>query len=192
MLKITNVQSDEDIQGILALQKSNLQHNLQEEEIESQGFVTVEHDFQILKKMNRFEQSVIAKNDNKVIGYCLAMNKDIGELIEVLQPLFKILDKLTYKEKPLQDYKAIYVGQACIAAEFRGQKLLDKMYAKYKECFQNKYNFALTEIALRNQRSLNAHKRIGFETIHEYAAPNGEVWAIVLWDWSASPASLMK
>ncbi|MDX1919437.1 MAG: GNAT family N-acetyltransferase [Candidatus Caenarcaniphilales bacterium] len=183
-IQITTVQNDQEILEILELQKANLPVNLSKEEIESQGFVTVIHNYEQLKEMNGFEKSVIAKSEGKVVGYCMAMNKEMGESIEVLKPLFNLLNKLTYQDKPLQDFKAIYVGQACIAADFRGRGLLDKMYEKYKECFQNKYDLVLTEIALRNQRSLKAHQRIGFKIIHEYTAPNEEVWAVMVWDWS--------
>ena len=41
-----------DLQQILALQKANLPNNLSEAEIQTQGFVTVSHDFDLLADMN--------------------------------------------------------------------------------------------------------------------------------------------
>jgi hypothetical protein len=49
----------------------------------------------------------------------------------------------------------------------------------------DKYTFAVTEIASSNLRSLSAHRRVGFQTIHEYKAPDGENWCIVLLEWDA-------
>ena len=50
--------------------------------------------------------------------------------------------------------------------------------------FKNKYDFAITEIDSTNLRSLNAHKRIGFKTIHQFTDASQTNWVIVLWDWN--------
>ena len=39
-------------------------------------------------------------------------------------------------------------------------------YAKHKELMAKEFEVVITEIALRNTRSMAAHKRVGFETIH--------------------------
>jgi len=51
--------------------------------------------------------------------------------------------------------------------------------------FVDKFDFAITEIDNRNQRSLNAHKRIGFREIHRYNSADKTEWVIVVWDWKA-------
>jgi L-amino acid N-acyltransferase YncA len=98
--------------------------------------------------------------------------------------MFDMFEQVEFQNKKIASYRYIIVGQVCVSEGYRGKGILDNCYAMYRDCFHHKYDFAITEIATRNQRSLNAHKRIGFETIHEYAAPNGEEWNIVVWNWT--------
>ncbi len=75
MIVFKSVTSAEEIFQLLELQKINLPKNLSEVEINTHGFVTVIHDYETLKKMNNIEPSIIAKKDDLVIGYLLAMTK---------------------------------------------------------------------------------------------------------------------
>lgn len=183
MISFTTATTDEELQQILTLQQLNLPKNISAAQALEQGFVTVEHDFATLKKMNDLENAVIAKDGAQVVGYLLAMTSDLRQDIPVLVPMFEVMDQLDYKEKKLHQYQYIVVGQACIAAAYRGKGLLDEFYKAYKNFLKPKYDFTLTEISKRNQRSLRAHHRVGFHTLHEYEAPGGEQWEIVLWDW---------
>ena len=184
MVTYTTSQTDIDLRGILSLQQRNLPKNLTREEIASQGFVTVSHSLEDLQKMNDIEQSIIATENGKVIAYLLAMTEKSKFDIPILIPMFETFEGIQYKNKVLSKYNYIVVGQVCVDKSFRGQGVLDKCYAHYVESFKNKYDFAVTEIATSNQRSMNAHKRIGFETVHEYIAPDNVSWNIVVLEWS--------
>ena len=179
----TTSQDDNDLKGILNLQRSNLAINLEQAEIDSQGFVTVLHRMEDLQKMNGIEQHVIAKENDTVVAYLLAMTEKSKFDIPVLVPMFELFENIQYKNKPLSQFNYMVVGQVCVDKKFRAQGVLDKCYDHYINRFRTRYDFAVTEIAISNQRSLNAHKRIGFKTIHEYVAPDGENWAIVLLEW---------
>jgi predicted GNAT superfamily acetyltransferase len=183
MIVYTTSKTDKDLLQILELQKNNLPAGLTSEQIATQGFVTVSHSFGDLQKMNSIEESIIAKDDDRVIAYLLAMTEKSKLDIPILIPMFEAFDNITFRNKKISGYQYIVVGQVCVAAGYRGKGILDSCYAEYKKHFENKYDFAITEISNRNQRSLNAHKRIGFNTIYEYQAPDGETWSIVLWDW---------
>ena len=183
MITYTTSKSIEDLAGIIELQKNNLPSNLTKEEIEREGFVTVMHSLEDLKKMNAIEQSVIAKNDGEIIAYLIAMTSKSKADIPVLIPMFSNFDNIRLHNKILSAYKYIVVGQVCVAKGFRGQRILDSCYAEYKKQFKGKYDFAITEIATKNLRSINAHKRIGFSEIYRYNAPDNEEWSIVIWEW---------
>ncbi|MBO9204177.1 MULTISPECIES: GNAT family N-acetyltransferase [Niastella] len=183
MITYTTSKTKAELEQILALQKQNLAVGLTSEQIAAQGFVTVSHSFEDLYKMNEVEAHVIAKENDQVIAYLLAMTVRSRFDIPILLPMFQLFEEVTYQHKKVADYNYMVVGQVCVAADYRGQGVFDACYAKYKSYFKDKYDFAITEIATRNQRSLNAHKRVGFETIHSYIAPDGEEWNIVLWDW---------
>jgi len=183
MIRYTTSKASNDLEQILELQKQNLAAGLTGEQIASQGFVTVSHSFQDLHTMNGIEEHVIAKDNDRVIAYLLAMTTRSRFDIPILIPMFDMFEQIEYQNKKVADWRYIVVGQVCVAAGYRGQGIFDACYATYKNNFKDRYDFAITEIATRNQRSINAHKRIGFETIHEYAAPDGELWSIVLWRW---------
>lgn len=175
--------TDIDLQQILQLQQQNLAAGLTAEQIASQGFVTVMHAFEDLKKLNDIEAHVIAKDDDRVVAYILAMTAKSRSDIPVLVPMFEMFEQIGYQNKKIADYRYIVVGQVCVAEGYRGKGIFDACYEAYRDYLKDKYEFAITEIATRNQRSINAHKRVGFETIHEYVAPDGEAWSIVLWKW---------
>lgn len=133
--------------------------------------------------MNTLENATIAKEDNQIVGYLLAMTKDLRNDIPILISMFDVLDELPYQGQKLQDYHYIVVGQACIAESHRGKGVFDQCYAAYKKHLSEKYDFTVTEISKRNRRSLRAHSRVGFQVIHDFVAPDGEAWDIVVWDW---------
>jgi len=183
MIKYTTSITENDLLGILALQKNNLPSSLSEEEIAREGFVTVVHSFEALKKMNDIEQHVIAKDDDKVIAYLLAMTSTSKAEFPVLFSMFENFDEIELYGKPLSTYKYIVVGQVCVAKGYRGRGILDNCYTAYKNQFKNKYDFAVTEINVKNQRSINAHKRIGFYEIHRFTSSDNVEWSIVVWEW---------
>ncbi|WP_166437139.1 GNAT family N-acetyltransferase [Niastella caeni] len=183
MIEFTTTKTNKDLEQILELQKQNLAAGLTGEQITSQGFVTVSHSFQDLLKMNDIEAHVIAKDNDRVIAYILAMTARSRFDIPILIPMFELFEQVNYQNKKVADWRYMVVGQVCVAAGYRGKGILDECYTAYRNNFKDRYDFAITEIATRNQRSINAHKRIGFETIHEYVAPDGEEWSIVVWKW---------
>jgi hypothetical protein len=183
MVIYTTSTTDKDLEQILQLQKQNLRAGLTAEQIATQGFVTVSHSFEDLQKMNAIEPHVIARDNDLVVAYLLAMTARSRFDIPVLVPMFDMFEQIDYQHKKVANYRYIVVGQVCVAEGYRGKGVLDACYAVYRDYFKNKYDFAITEIATRNQRSIKAHKRIGFETIREYVAPDGEAWSIVVWNW---------
>lgn len=184
MIEYTRATTPADLEGILALQQQNLSTNLPEEEKKEQGFLTVVHRYKDLERLNNFETHIIAKEGNKVTAYLLCMTQASRNDIPVLQPMFDVFDQLNFAGKNLTNYKYIVVGQVCVAKDYRGKGMLDHCYAFYKEVLRKDYAFAITEIAASNSRSLQAHKRIGFQELHRYNAPDGKDWVIVVWDWN--------
>ena len=183
MIIYTTAKTDEDLEGILALQRANLTVNLSPAEAVSQGFVTVIHSLDVLRNMNAIEPHIIAKHNESIVAYLLAMTKEGEKDLPILQPMFRMFREIEYSGRPVSSYRYLVVGQVCVDKAFRGKGVFDRCYQTYREVFQSKYQFAITEIATRNTRSLGAHNRIGFQEIHRYRAPDGEEWSIVIWVW---------
>ncbi len=178
----TQVTTEEELQQILDLQQQNLRgvnNGMTEKE---QGFVTVTHNMDILKQMHRLEPSVIVKDGEQLAGYALVMPRECGTIVPELFSLYAGLEKLSYKNRPLTDHHFYVMGQVCVATAYRGKGVFDRLYAKHRELFRDRYQFVITEIATRNTRSLRAHERVGFTRIHIYTDELDE-WAVVIWDW---------
>lgn len=182
MIEYTSATSSQHLQGILELQQRNLAANLDDAELRSQGFVTVRHTEEDLRKMNSIERHVIAVHNNRVIAYLLAMTPASRHDIPVLVPMFNMIDSIAYHDQPVANAKYIVVGQACVDKSHRGTGVFDKIYNYYARSFRSRYDYIVTEIDARNTRSLKAHNRVGFRTVKEYVAPDGVTWHIVLWD----------
>lgn len=182
MITFSQAESSHDLEDILRLQEKNLPQNLPAAKQLTDGFVTVHHNLELLTQMNNEAKSIIARCKGQLAGYCLAMPESFRNTIPVLVPMFEEMDSLRYGGEKLSG-NYIVSGQVCVDEAFRGQGVFGGLYASYQEFYQTEFKYLLTEISQRNQRSLKAHQRVGFETIHSYQAPDGEVWDIVLWDW---------
>ena len=177
------VTSTDELHQILELQQCNLIRNIDQHEMNSQGFVTMEHTFDVLKQMHDLSPSVIIKDGNKVAGYALTMLRECRELFPPLEPMFANFDILQWKSKPLNDYSFYAMGQICIGKEYRGKGLFEELYNGHKKFYGGQFDFIITEVSTRNYRSLRAHEKVGFKTIHTYRDELDE-WSVVIWDWS--------
>jgi ribosomal protein S18 acetylase RimI-like enzyme len=181
MIQICSANTDEDLRGILSLQNENHFSNVTPEVALTQGFVTVKHDFETLKIISGEYRHVIAKDNDAVVGYTLVMLKEYGSQVRELVSMFKLLDSLSYKDATIGDQKYMVMGQVCVDKNYRGQNIFYALYEKLKEDMKKDFQFIITEIANRNTRSMRAHAKVGFETIHSYIDPDtNENWNVVL------------
>ncbi len=176
-IEYTSVRHKEELLQILELQQKNLSSNISEAEKEKEGFVTVEHDIDILNKMNDQQPHIIAKHNDKVIGYTLCMTSMFGNDIEVLKPMFTKIE-----EHLKNDTTYIVMGQVCIDKAYRGQGVFRGLYQQMKIELQEKYNLLITEVAANNLRSMRAHKAVGFKTLIVYNVDDME-WHLIYWNW---------
>ncbi len=182
MIEFTRTKTKQDLWGILALQKENLVQNISEEEKKSQGFVMVQHSYDIMESLHSIEPHIIAKDEHLVAAYCLAMTKHSRKDIPMLIPMFDQFEQLNFKGKKVSDYNYMSVGQVCVGKAYRGQGIFQQLYKTYRDSFRDEYEFAITEVSTHNFRSMKAHQKIGFEVIKTFK-DEFEEWAIVIWDW---------
>lgn len=183
-IEITRVASEQDLNGILTLQQKNLRKNISPETAQQQGFVTAEHSFELIKKLNENEKSIIAKDGDTVVGYALVMLPDFKGQMSVFDGLFETLDHLLYEAKPITTYKYVVVGQLCVGDGYRGVGLVNMLYNFYRESLENTFEICVTDISSKNERSRKAHEKAGFQVIQSFHDDfTDEQWDIVLWDW---------
>jgi ribosomal protein S18 acetylase RimI-like enzyme len=169
------VQSHDELSQIIELQRANLGASVSSDEAREQGFVTLVHTLDILKKMHAFAPSVVAKDGDRVVGYALTMTSECRPLLPMIDPLFVMIEQLKLP--------SFYVmGQVCVAKSHRGSGVFDALYSEHRAQYSKKFDCIVTEIATRNTRSMRAHERVGFEVVKQYEHANDE-WAIVVWRW---------
>lgn len=183
MIEFTHPASPSDLEQILALQEKNLIASISAETKISQGFVTVRHTLPLLTEMNKAAPQIIAKSGNKVVGYALVMLKEFQDKVPVLKPMFTMLSTLQYLGQLPADCRYYVMGQVCVDQAFRGQGIFDGLYQKHREVYSPDFDVCITEISTSNTRSLRAHQRVGFRTIHTFTDVT-DSWEIVSWNWS--------
>ncbi len=173
----TVTSSINELKQILHLQQNNLSSSITNIEKHKEGFLTVKHDLNILKKMHDQEPHIIAKDANTVIGYTLSMVQDFKNDIDVLKSMFaKIDDQLNVQTT------YIVMGQVCVDKAYRKQGIFRGLYYKMRDELNNKYDLLITEVAADNTRSLRAHYAIGFTDLLIYDSA-GVSWHLMQWDW---------
>ena len=186
---IKRVSAREEILGIKKLQTENLKTRLDLDEIEKEGFVTAEYTIEFLELMHGIEPSIIAKEDDNVVGYALVATRSIIGQHTLLDDLFHQIDKHSFNNVKLKDTDYVVVGQLCVGKSHRGQGLVQKMHAFYKDELSGKYAYCLTDVDEKNPRSVKAHLKSGF-TILDTLTYDGSKWYIVIWDWNNNEITL--
>lgn len=171
------VSTSEELNQILELQKQNLKHLITEEQKKKEGFVTLQHDFDILKKMNDACAHCIAKQDDKVVGYALSMLQEFKNKIPLLVPMFKEIDSTLKAQNRSSNY--IAMGQICIDKNVRGQGVFRGLYSYMAQQFKTNFDAIITEVDTKNKRSSNAHKAVGFKVIKNYTS-NNQLWEVIV------------
>ena len=179
------VRDDRDVHQILALQALNHRSAIDPASAASDGFTTVRHDFELLRDMNRTHPSAIARCGDELAGYCLMMPQSFRTRIPILEPMFSLLEGLSWRDRPLAgDRRWFVMGQVCVASGYRGTGIFDGLYAQLRRAHSADFDYTVTEISRRNGRSLRAHHRVGFERLHDYRDPVADDhWEVVVWDW---------
>lgn len=181
MITLADASTDQHLEEILALQRRYHLKSVPAEVQSAEGFVFAEHTLPLLQRMAARSPQAIALVDGRVVAYCLSLHPSLGAEVASLVPMFEQFDRCIYRGRPLSSHRLIVGGQVCVDREYRGMRLLSRLYERLRESTGSAYELCVTEIATRNRVSLRAHERMGFEAISTYR-DSGEDWAIVAWD----------
>lgn len=180
MITYKRASTQAELEQILELQKNNLHSLISSEEKKIEGFLTIQHDFDLLNKMNKVCPHIIAKEDEKVVGYALCMHPKFENEIDLLRPMFKQITKTLEQNKSdnpsFNNY--IVMGQICIDKSYRKQGIFRKLYANMLQEIQPTFNIIITEVDKKNTRSLEAHYAMGFELLSKYRS-GGQDWELI-------------
>jgi ribosomal protein S18 acetylase RimI-like enzyme len=185
MITLQLVTNKAEMEGVLALQQANLRKNITEAEAESQGFLMAEYDLKFLELLQTSSPGIIAKDEEKVVGYSLVAVPETARQHPLLADLVGHLDRCTFQGKPVENYAI--VAQLCVAKDCRGLDLVQQLYGAFRDHYAATYTYCVTDVAQENVRSLKAHQKRGFQVIDTLNF-GGIAWDIVLWDWQKKVA----
>lgn len=176
--KITyhKAKTNQELEAILKIQQQNLREVLSATQKEKEGFVTLQHDFKILKKMNDACPHSIAKCDGEVVGFALSMLQDFKNDIPLLVPMFKEIDQALTQQNTNVNY--IAMGQICVDKNYRGKGVFRGLYHFMAQTLKHDFNAIITEVDTKNKRSSAAHKAVGFKFLKNYTS-NNQLWEII-------------
>ena len=175
----TTASSTDELHQIQQLQTENHRSNLSVELQSSDGFLTVKHSLQLLEQMNTVTPHIIAKDGDHVVGYALGMSKDFVSRIPELRMMFDMIDQVKTVEFDLSAMDYIIMGQICVKKDYRGKGIFQGLYQLYFERYKGLFPYIITEVAIRNTKSLFAHQKVGFRIIHQYIEEGVDEWAIL-------------
>lgn len=170
------VESDADLTGVLALQRQCRTPT-------ADGFVTVRHTLDVLRRMHELAPSVVARDaQGAIVGYALVMRYEARSWLPILEPMFEVIAALP--AEVLGNTARWYVmGQIAVDPGYRGMGVFDALYAGHRRHYRDAFDWVITEVASGNTRSLRAHERVGFRTLHRYRDDSDD-WLLIGWDWS--------
>ena len=180
-VQIIKASTSDHLKGISTLQARNLKQVLSENTALKEGFVTMDYGLPLLARMNSYEPQIIAVDNEAVVGYALATVRQLKNEIPLLTPMFDLIERLEYQERKISDYRFYVMGQVCIEKSYRGKGVFKKLYDKHKEVFSKNYDLCITEVSRRNPRSIRAHEKVGFQTIHRYT-DHMDDWLVLVLD----------
>lgn len=180
--------SDADLQGILALQAANLPAAISQDELRSQGFVTLRHDLALLRGICGRWGHVVAtpRGSDEVVAYALVMQREFRNQIPALEPMFARLDGFALHGRPLDSMRWYVMGQLCVAKAHRGRGLVERLYAGHRALMSGDFDLVITLIDRANPRSVRVHERAGFETIDKFSTEDGREWVTVAMELGAT------
>ena len=103
MITLGKVESNNDLLQIRQLNQNNLKKNLTEEDKLEHGFLTLNYNLDLLKSVNKIEKSIVARDNELVIGYAIVINKSVYGLNNLFDDLIDRLNLLTFNSKKLKN-----------------------------------------------------------------------------------------
>lgn len=158
-----------DIPAILDLHSRYHLSSIAPEDI-AHGFVTTSFTQAQIKNLIEQEQGiVVAYERGQIAGYIMAASWEFWSQWPMFVYMIENLHKLTFDNQPLTTENSYQYGPVCIAREFRGQGLLERMFEYSRQHMVRRYPYLVTFINKRNPRSFIAHtQKIGLQVIAEF------------------------
>jgi hypothetical protein len=135
---------------------------LSPEEAAQSGCLFVRYPQEILKQMLESEPFIVAKTAGRLVGYIFPMPNYFKSIYPQVTRRFEMIEDVPFEGRKIRDFSYIKIGQAAIAAEFRGKGIFKLMFDEMQRRYAASYELVLTRVLYTNPRSIAAHYKLGF------------------------------
>ncbi len=170
---ITRTGTQNDINGIIALQEKYLYRNLNETD-RKKGFVTTPFTIPQIEEIIKQNGIFIAENDkNDLVAYAFAGSWSYFEQWEIFNYMVSRFPQLSFHGNQITTENSFQYGPVCIDERYRSKGLLNQLFEEMRIEFLKKYPISITFINKINVISEKAHtKKLGWEIIDEFEFNN--------------------
>lgn len=158
----------DDFEGILRLQHENLITTLPQKDL-SQGFLTIPLSREYLYRINNEHGIFAACQGREIVGYLMAQSVEIAMESPLIVHMLNRLKECRLDGIPVSSRKLFVYGPVCIDKRYRGQKVLDKLFALMLQTLQGQRDVGIAFVSENNPRSFHAHTgRLGMQVADEF------------------------
>ena len=160
----------DDIAQIEELQKKYHVSFISEEDKKS-GFVTTLFTREQLTELIEQEDGIsLACDGDKVVAYAMAGSWEFWSKWPLFQYMIADLENVTYLGQQLTTENSYQYGPVCIDMAYRGQGVLENLFAHSARRMSRRYPILITFINHLNPRSYTAHtKKVGLDVIKDFS-----------------------
>ncbi len=169
----------DDIDEVLELH-SKYQIDSIAPEDKKDGFVTTAFTKEQLTQLINEEQGLfIARLHGKVVAYIMCGSWKFCSIWPIFTQMIQDLPNLHYLGHTITTENSYQYGPVCIDKSVRGSGVLEALFDFAREKMSKRYPILVTFINKINQRSFNAHSRLGLEVITEFSFNNNNYYELV-------------
>jgi L-amino acid N-acyltransferase YncA len=158
---------ESDYSQLEDLQSRNMSSVLNAEE-KADGFLSNSFNANQLAEINANLSVIVCVLEDKVLGFLCASTTKFNMPYALPAAMIAKYPETTYRGKPLNSYTSFLGGPICIERTERGKGIFKGLYQKLFEELPRQYEVVVVLISEENQRSFDAHEKIGFEPINKF------------------------
>lgn len=168
----------DDIPQIISLEKKYHKASIKEED-KADGYVTTFFSEKNLKILIEEEEIAIACHKKRLVAYAVAASWKFWSRWQVFQPMIDDLPNIKYLNTVLSKNNSYQYGPVCIDKDYRGTKVLPKLFEFSRLQMKDKFPILITYIDQKNIRSYQAHSRkLGLDVVKEFEFHGNKLYVL--------------
>ncbi len=162
---VVRLLNDNDYDALLKLQKENVAVPNEER---SGGFLSAEFTAEQLRVMHESAGIVVAFAGDTLAAYFCLSTFEVNKDAPIVVAMREAMRDAVLDQRALDSYSFVVAGPICIARPYRGTGLFERLYDFAAAHFGGRFELAVAFIARDNQRSVNAHVKVGMSPIAQF------------------------